>query len=66
VRWDWDDNGTYDTTWSTTKTATHTFTTFGLFTIRLEVRDTNGLEDATIRQVDVTTTPQVFLPLISK
>jgi PKD repeat protein len=66
VRWDWDDNGTYDTTWSTTKIATHAFTTFGLFTIRLQVRDTGGLTDATIQQVEVTTTPQVFLPLISK
>jgi hypothetical protein len=66
VRWDWDDNGTYDTTWSTTKTATHTFTTFGLFTIRLQVRDTGGLTGATTQQVEVTTTPQVFLPLISK
>jgi CSLREA domain-containing protein len=66
VRWDWDDNGTYDTIWSTTKIATHTFTTFGLFSIRLQVRDTVGLTDATTQQVEVTTTPQVFLPLISK
>jgi PKD repeat protein len=66
VRWDWDDNGTYDTSWSTTKTATHTFTTLGLFTIRLQVRDTDDLKDATIRQIEVTTSPQVFLPLISK
>jgi hypothetical protein len=31
-----------------------------------QVRDTVGLTDATTQQVEVTTTPQVFLPLISK
>src|SRR5438552_15655211 len=29
VRWDWTADGTWDTGWSTTKTATHTFATAG-------------------------------------
>ena len=69
VRWDWQDHGTYDTNWSTTKMATHTFTTFGLNTIRLQVRDTNGLTNDKIQQVTVverSTPRQVFLPLVRR
>jgi parallel beta-helix repeat protein len=68
VRWDWENDNTYDTNWSTTKTATRTFPTAGLYTIRLQVQDTSGLTDATTRQVSVggqqPTNYQVFLPLV--
>src|SRR5262245_35080239 len=36
VRWDWEDDGTWDTTWSHTKTAVHTYGTEGTKKIRLE------------------------------
>jgi PKD repeat protein len=64
VRWDWENNGFYDTGWSTTKVATHTFTTPGLYTIRLQVRDTGGLTDTATRQVSVL--ESVFLPIVVK
>jgi parallel beta-helix repeat protein len=66
VRWDWENDRTYDTDWSTTKVATRTFPTYALHTIRLQVKDSRGLTDATTRQVTGGggTTAGVFLPLI--
>ena len=54
VRWDWEDDGTWDTAWSTTKTATHTYDSAGTYTIRLEVRDTGGGTNYTTMDVEVT------------
>jgi len=44
VCWDWDNDGTCDTAYSTTKTATHGFDATGGYTqtVRLVVRDTDG------------------------
>ena len=53
VRWDWEDNGTWDTEFVTEKTAHHTYATPGTKTIRLEVRDTGGATGTTTRQVEV-------------
>ncbi len=69
VRWDWENDGFYDTGWSTTKVATHIFTASGLYTIRLQVRDTGSLTDTTIRQVSVLESVpnlNVFLPFAVK
>jgi CSLREA domain-containing protein len=65
VRWDWDNDGTYDTAWNTKKTATHAFRTTGLHTVRLQVKDSGGLMDATTRQVSVSVEgcERVFVPL---
>jgi len=52
VRWDWEDDGVWDTDWSAVKTASHAYAASGTYTIRLEVRDTSGLAGDTIRQVD--------------
>ena len=51
VRWDWENDGTWDTNYSTTKTATHQYTTEGTYTIKLEVKDTGGLVNSTTKQV---------------
>jgi len=53
VRWDWNNDGTWDTSYSTTKTATHQYSTEGTKIIVLEVKDTGELTDATTRQVTV-------------
>jgi len=53
VRWDWEDDGTWDTTWSAIKTAQHRYSQIGTYTIRLDVRDTGGLSSTTTRQVEV-------------
>lgn len=65
VRWDWEDNGTWDTSWSTTKTAQHRYASVGNYTIRLEVRDTGGLTDNTTRKVWVNNTPPVAVILLA-
>ncbi len=60
VRWDWENDGVWDTGWSTGKTEQHQYANPGTYTIRLEVRDTDGLSDNTTRQVIVT--PMENLP----
>lgn len=42
-RWDFDDDGSYDTGFSATPTASHTYSTAGLKTARLEARDRQGM-----------------------
>jgi len=53
VRWDWESDGVWDTSWSTVKTDTHQYSVEGAHTISLEVKDTKGLSDNTKRQVTV-------------
>jgi hypothetical protein len=54
VRWDWEDDGTFDTAWSTTKTVSHKYQTPNTYQVRLQVRDTGGLIDSLTKQVTVT------------
>ncbi|HEY75185.1 MAG TPA: hypothetical protein G4O00_03265 [Thermoflexia bacterium] len=51
VCWDWENDGTCDTSWTTTKTATHSFSTGGWHTVRLVVRDTDGLTGEATRDI---------------
>ncbi|MFH1279354.1 MAG: SUMF1/EgtB/PvdO family nonheme iron enzyme [Candidatus Eisenbacteria bacterium] len=53
VRWDWENDGTWDTPYALTKTATHRFSTTGTKVINLEVKDTGGLVDDTTQTVTV-------------
>ncbi|TET90893.1 MAG: DUF1416 domain-containing protein [Methanomassiliicoccales archaeon] len=53
VRWDWEDDGIWDTAWSMTKTAQHQYANPATYTIRLQIRDTAGLMNFTTRQVVV-------------
>lgn len=54
ARWDWEDDGHFDTPFTTTLTAVHAYTVSGDYTIRLEVRDLgSGLSDAGFRNVTV-------------
>ena len=46
VRWDWENDGVWDTNYSTTKTATHQYNAPSTKTVTLEVKDTNELIDA--------------------
>jgi parallel beta-helix repeat protein len=56
-RWDWENNGIYDTAWSNSATIQHTFTVSGTHTVRLEVKDTGGLTDTSTQQVAVSSGP---------
>jgi len=53
VRWDWENDGVFDTDWSTTKVLTHTFDTTDIYTVALLVRDGDGLEGSFTRTVQV-------------
>ncbi len=59
VRWDWENDGEYDTDWTTTRTATHQYDSAGTFTIQLQVRDAGGMTDETTRTVIVFAEPTV-------
>jgi predicted CXXCH cytochrome family protein len=67
VRWDWQNDGIYDTVWSYDKTETYSFSTVGSHTVRLEVRDTKGLTDNTTRIISVIqgeVGTHIYLPLV--
>jgi formylglycine-generating enzyme required for sulfatase activity len=64
VRWDWEDDGTWDTGYSTAKSATHQYGTAGTKTIRVEVKDTGGLTGTTTRTVTVDSGPPPGFVLI--
>lgn len=53
VRWDFENDGIWDTPFSQTKTILFSYSTAGLKTIRLEVQDIEGLTDTVTGQVDV-------------
>jgi len=57
VRWDWENDGVYDTDYSTTKTTIHQYNTGGLFTIKLEVRDNGGLTATSTYEIEVISLP---------
>ncbi len=56
-RWDWTNDGTWDTDWLTTATTTHTFADPGTFTVKLEIKDNssntdNDTVEVTVNDVD--------------
>ncbi|MBM3234953.1 PKD domain-containing protein [Candidatus Poribacteria bacterium] len=53
-RWDWEDDGIWDTAFSTEKFATHSYDSLGYKSIRLEVKDKRGASVTTRREVFVT------------
>jgi len=53
VKWDWTNDGTYDTDYATEKTATHSYDADGTYTVKLEVKDAEGSVGTTTRQVYV-------------
>jgi len=53
VRFDWEDDGTWDTAWGTTKVASHTYAAEGTYTVRMQVRDESGQLDEATRSVSL-------------
>lgn len=51
VRWDWEDDGIWDTEWTTSKVEYHSYPSFNIWTARLEVRDTDGFTNSTTTEV---------------
>jgi hypothetical protein len=62
ARWDWEDDGDFDTPFTTTLTAAHAYTVSGDYTVRLDVRDLgSGLSDAGYHNITVLAGPVVSL-----
>lgn len=57
VRWDWTNDGNWDTDFTTEKTATYTYDTDGEYTVNMEVMDGAGESSTTTRQVFVGEAP---------
>jgi hypothetical protein len=53
ARWDWENDGEFDTAFDTTLTASHIYTVAGEYTARLEVQDGTGLSHAALHNVTV-------------
>jgi hypothetical protein len=53
VRWDWENDGEWDTEWSLVKTVTRFFDTRGLHEVALQVRDPELLNDTHVHAVNV-------------
>jgi parallel beta-helix repeat protein len=69
VRWDWQNDGVYDTAWTKDKTATHAFDLAAVHTIRLQVKDSGGLTDTTSHSFSVEgglLPNRVYLPLVRR
>lgn len=54
VQWDWETDGTYDTQYSTIKTASHTYPAPGVYTITVRVIDEGGLTGTASKQIVLT------------
>lgn len=53
ARWDWENDGTWDTNYSTLKNETHMYNLPEYYTIKLEVKDSGGLTHTTTSLVDI-------------
>jgi len=58
VRWDWENDGTWDTDFTTTKTTTHQYYSKGIYTVKLQVRDTSGAKSTTTQTIEVGMIPE--------
>jgi len=53
-RWDWDSDGTWDTSFTNEKNATHIYESLGYKKAKLEVKDMNGLSQSIEQEIYVT------------
>lgn len=53
VRWDWTNDGVWDTPWNTTKTASNIYNVSGNITIKLIVKDKNRATNTTTQKIIV-------------
>lgn len=51
VRWDWQDDGAWDTPLTVNKSAAHRYDEPGMYTVRLEARDTSDLTNETTQDI---------------
>jgi len=56
-RWDWENDGYWDTNWLSSPTASHTYSSSGEYWIRMQVKDEAADVDSAYRSVSVNTPP---------
>ena len=61
ARWDWENDGAFDTSFGAALSTTQVYTTAGDHVIRVELRDESGLSNATLQQITVVPTTSVGL-----
>jgi len=61
IRWDWEDDGHFDTSFELLSEVVHNFYRIGSYTVRLEVMDSKGMVDDTTRVVNVESSPDGLL-----
>jgi len=68
VRWDWNNDGAYETSWDTQKIIVRDFIKYGHNMIRLQVKDSAGVLDAATQRITVAgdSCLKVYLPLLRK
>jgi hypothetical protein len=54
-RWDWTNDGSWDTAWSYNPIASHSYSFKGNYTVKLEVKDNHGATDTDTAEVHVST-----------
>ena len=68
VRFDWTDDGTYDTSWlNASQPWSNTFTyNWGQITVRAQIQDSGGLTDEATQTIYVTAPYQIYLPVVQR
>ncbi|MBE3136909.1 MAG: DUF2341 domain-containing protein [Thermoplasmata archaeon] len=56
-RWDWTNDGTYETSWSTSATAAHAYANAGSYTVKLQVKDNSNVTATDTATVTITIPP---------
>jgi len=59
-RWDWTNDGTYDTDWSSNGTVTHVYPLAGIYTVKLQVKDNDNLTGVDTTTVIIRSKPGIF------
>jgi len=59
-RWDFDNDGTYDTDWLTSSTTGHAYEGTGTYTVKLQVKDNDGATDTDT--ASVTISEEIYSP----
>ena len=65
-RWDFENDGAWDTDWSASPRASYTWGDSSSGTVRLEVRDGRGGNDADVASVMVNDVPPILTPILDK
>jgi PKD repeat protein len=64
-RWDFDDDGIYDTTWLTSPTITQSYDNIGNYTVTLQVKDNDDATDTNTTMATISNLPEDLHPPVA-